>query len=368
MILYGARYFKHFDWISFLLTIVLSAIGLCFIFSATYKPEQPFSIFFKKQLIGLILAIILYLFISVLDYRACIHLCSYAYFAVIAFLIITIIKGSIGMGAQRWINLFLFRVQPSELTKLFFPFFMAYSFFEQKEVFPHKRTFFIPILIILAISVLLIMKQPDLGTALLLFFSALVLLWTAGMSHRWFLYGFTFFLITAPVSWHFLKTYQKKRVLVFLGKGTSKKERYHIEQSTIAIGSGNIFGKGFLQGTQNKLLFLPESRTDFIFSVIAEEMGLLGALAIVLLYLLFFFHLLSLISLFKDPFTQLLALGILLPLIFSTFINIAMVTGLLPIVGIPLPLISYGLSNLWVTYLGLGFISSMNMRRTYINC
>lgn len=368
MIFDGRRYFKHFDWISFCLTAFLTLIGLCFIFSATYKPEQPFSLFFQKQAFGICAAFVMYLLLSMIDYRACLHVCAYACFGVIALLIITIVKGSIGMGAQRWINLFVFRLQPSELTKLFFPFFVTYYFFDQKDAFDLKKfSSFLPIFLTLAICLLLILKQPDLGTALVLLFSELVIFWYAGMKIRWFAYGFIFIIATTPLSWHFLKSYQKKRVLVFLGQGKSEKERYHIEQSKIAIGSGGLFGKGFLQGTQNKLLFLPESRTDFIFSVVAEEMGLCGALTLLFLYVFLFLHLLATISLLKDPFARLLALGILMPIVFSALINICMVTGLLPIVGIPLPLVSYGLSNLWVTYLGLGFISSITMRRFYVD-
>src|SRR5262249_43323956 len=153
----------------------------------------------------------LYFIVSIIDYRACLHLCSYACFGVIGLLVFTIIKGSIGMGAQRWINLFLFKLQPSELTKLFFPFFVTYYFFDQKDTAPPTTRSFIPIMFTLAICLFLIIKQPDLGTALVLLFSQLVIFWCAGLKSRWFLYGFLFILATAPISWHFLKPYQKKR-------------------------------------------------------------------------------------------------------------------------------------------------------------
>ena len=152
---------------------------------------------------------------------------------------------------------------------------------------------------------------------------------------------------------------------MFLGYGDSKKERYQIEQSQIAIGSGGITGKGLLKGTQNKLQFLPESRTDFIFSVIAEETGFLGAMLILILFAILFFQCAWIIVTIKSPFVQLLALGLVLPIIISTFINIGMVMGLVPAVGIPLPFISYGLSNLWVNFASLGWFNAIAIRRFY---
>ncbi len=193
-------------------------------------------------------------------------------------------------------------------------------------------------------------------------FAGLLLLWLSGLSGRFFLWSAIILVVTAPLSWHVLKPYQKKRVLVFLGQGESTKERYHIEQSKIAIGSGGLLGKGFLKGTQNKLMFLPESRTDFIFSVICEEVGFVGACALVLLYLLFFVRLLLITAWISHPLIKLLAFGFTIHIVISCFINIAMVTGLLPIVGIPLPLVSYGLSNLWITCASLGWFNNIVMQ------
>lgn len=365
MYLIDRRYFRYFDWISFFLVIILTCIGLFFVFSATYRPEQPFSIFFKKQAFGIISGFIIYFICSAIDFRALMRWGYFAYFVLIGLLIFTIIKGSIGMGAQRWVDLGLFKIQPSELTKLLFPAYASYYFYTEKDTLSFSFNQFLPVLGILCISFILIRKQPDLGTALVLLFSGLILIWFAGMSKKFFLYGMVFILITAPVSWHMLKQYQKQRVLVFLGQGDSKKERYQIEQSQIAIGSGGLIGKGLLQGTQNKLQFLPESRTDFIFSVIAEETGLLGALFIIFLFTILFLQLLWIVLSIKSPFVQLLALGLILPIIISTLINIGMVTGLMPIVGIPLPFISYGLCNLWVNFASLGWFNAIAIRRFY---
>jgi rod shape determining protein RodA len=215
----------------------------------------------------------------------------------------------------------------------------------------------------LAFSFVLIVKQPDLGTALILLFTGFTMLWMANISPKFFLYGGLLVLLTAPLSWHFLKPYQRNRIFVFLGYGDVKKERYQIEQSKIAIGSGGLWGKGFLQGTQNKLQFLPESRTDFIFSVIAEEMGFLGTLFLLLLYALLFLRFFMLIGELPSLTMQLFALGIVAHIIISAIINIGMVIDLLPVVGIPLPLVSYGVSNLWITFASLGIFNGITSRR-----
>lgn len=286
------RFFRYFDWISFFMMIFLSIIGLLFVFSATYRPEQHYSIFFKKQMLGIAGGIIIYLICSAIDYRMLMQWGYVVYCAVLALLLFTLFKGSIGMGGQRWINVGFFKAQPSELAKVLFPLFAVYYLYSRKESFTFKISEFLPLIAVLLISALLIVKQPDLGTAILVLLSGALLLWLAALSKQFFLYSMLAFLITAPVSWHFLKSYQQKRVLVFLGQGERNKERYQIEQSKIAIGSGGLLGKGFLKGTQNKLQFLPESRTDFIFSVISEEVGFIGAFALIIFFLIFFGRLL----------------------------------------------------------------------------
>jgi len=357
------KFFKKLDWVSLFIILSIAFLGLIFIFSATYKSHAPYSIFFKKQLFGILSGIIIYLFFSTIDHRQLIRFGYFLYFVIIGFLIFTIIKGTIGMGAKRWIHLFFFRWQPSELAKLLFPAFVTYFLLTQKENFNFSFRDFLPILGMLGISTLLILKQPDLGTALILLFSGIMLIWLAGINNKFFKYGMLIFLILAPLSWKMLKPYQKRRVSVFLGYGESKKERYQIEQSQISIGSGGLRGKGFLQGTQNRLLFLPESRTDFIFSVICEELGFAGALVIIILYLLLFLRLFSIIMKIHSPFIQLFAVGTILHVFLSAIINMFMVTGLLPIVGIPLPLMSYGLSNLWTTFISLACLNSIKIQK-----
>lgn len=366
MLLIDRRYLRYFDWLSFFITIFLCGIGLVFVFSATYNEETPYSLFFKKQFFGIVSGFIIYFFFCFSDYRTLYRWGYFLYFFIIALLAFTLIKGSIGMGAQRWINLFFFKFQPSELAKLFLPAFITYHCFIE-DSFPQLtlRQFW-PMILTIVISFILIRKQPDLGTALIILFSGLLLLWFVGLPKRFYACAFLIIVVTAPLSWHFLKDYQKKRIAVFLGYGDEYKERYQIEQSKIAIGSGGVLGKGFLCGTQNKLQFLPESRTDFIFSVIAEEYGFRGVLLLIFLFSLLFSRLFYIITTIKNCYAQLLAVGLIIHLLLSILINICMVIGLLPIVGIPLPLISYGITHLWIALASLGWFNGIAMRRFYI--
>jgi len=362
MLVLNKRFLRNFDWFSFFVIVTIASLGLLFVFSATYKPTRPFSLFFKKQLFGIISGIFLYIFFSMVDHRQLMRFGYFLYFLVIASLTFTLIKGSVGMGAQRWINLMFFKVQPSELAKLLLPAFIAYFLKTKKDQSLVTFRNFIPILLILSISFLLILKQPDLGTALILLFSGLVLLWLAGIGKIFFLSILILSAIGTPCYWKMLKPYQKKRLEVFFGYGTNRKERYQIEQSQISIGSGGLVGKGILKGTQNKLFFLPESRTDFIFSVICEEWGFLGAISILFLYMILFLRLLAIAARLHCQFLQIFAVGLILHIIISAIINIFMVTGLLPTVGIPLPLMSYGLSNLWTTFISLGCFNSIKIQ------
>jgi len=356
------RYFFSFDWISFALTLALTLIGLLFVYSSTTTVGVPYSIYFKKQVLGIATGLVIYLFFCFKDYRALCRFGYFAFFTVMLLLVYTLIKGKIGMGAQRWIDIKIFRFQPSEITKLFFPAFFTYFLYTENDVPVYKFSNFIPLLGTLFLSSLLILKQPDLGTAIVFFSSGLCMLWLAGIGKTFFRIFILCCIIGAPLGWYFLKPYQKQRILVFTGAGDARKERYQIEQSIIAIGSGGIFGKGFTQGTQNQLLFLPESRTDLIFSVLCEEWGFIGALLLLTVYCMLFLRILYRILYVPTFFAQLLALGLLLPISISAGINVAMVCGLLPIVGVPLPLISYGITSLWMTFASLGWIQGITRK------
>lgn len=348
------------DWFTLSCISLFSLFSLLFIYSSTTTPDIPYSIFLKKQIFGIVMGYCLFLIFFISDHRTLSRLAYFIYYIVVLLLVYTLIKGKIGMGAQRWIDLKLFRFQPSEVAKLFFPGFFSFFLFTEKDVPLYSFQTFIPLLGILAGSALLILKQPDLGTAIVFGAGGLLLLWCAGIGKKFFQLGLICAVLSAPLLWTYgLKSYQKQRVLVFLGAGSLLKERYHIEQSKIAIGSGGMSGKGFKKGTQNQFDFLPESRTDFIFSVICEELGFIGACFILLLYVLLFLHLLYKIYYIPFFFAQLQALGLLLPLMLSASINIGMVCGLLPIVGIPLPFISYGITATWIHFAALGWIENI---------
>jgi len=358
---HSRRYFRSFDWISVGIVVILSIIGLLFVCSTTYQPDRPYSLFFKKQLFGIISGYILCLITCSIDYRRLQRWGYFLFIVTIGLLVFTTIRGTIGLGARRWIYLWHFGFQPSELIKLFFPAFFTYYLRDEQESYLRARII-LPLISMVGISILLIRSQPDLGTAIVITLSSSILFYAIGIPSKIFIITALTFLCSFPIVWKHLKPYQQQRILVFLGQGDSRKERYQIEQSCIAIGSGGLFGKGLLNGTQNILQFLPESRTDFIFSIICEEWGFIGALGILLLYLILFIRLLMHIYFMHDPCLQMLSLGLIIHIIISTVINIGMVTGLLPIVGIPLPFMSYGITNLWISFMSLGFFMGILMQ------
>lgn len=337
---------------------------MCFVFSTTYQPAQPYSIFFRKQLMGTLIGYAIFILFCSIDYHRLQRWGYFLYGIAVLALIFTIIKGKMGLGARRWISLGIFTVQPSEIIKLLFPAFFSYYLLGTQD-----RTLktFAPILGVFALTTLLVRQQPDLGTAIIIGIAGLTLLYHANIDRRFFYVLFISAGVMAPVIWKCLKPYQQQRVMVFLGSGDSQKERYQIEQAQIAIGSGGLWGKGFLQGTQNMLQFLPESRTDFIFAIIGEELGFFGTMCVVALYLILFLRMLAIIRSIQDPNAQTLALGLVIPIIASTIINIGMVLQLLPVVGIPLPFMSYGLTHSWITFASMGWFNSIAMRRSYHN-
>jgi len=368
MAIIDRRYLNCFDWTSFFLIAGIASLGLIFVFSATYKLDLPYSIFFKKQLLGIISGFGIYLLCCLIDYRRAILWGYTGYIAIIVLLVLTMLKGSVGgWGGQRWIDIAFIRIQPSELAKFFYPAFVTYFCCIKKDLIDGTIKDYLPLLIPLFITSLLVLKQPDLGTAIVLMTSGLAMLWLAGLSNKFFLYGFCFCLLATPLLWATLKPFQKQRIAVYLGSGTTTKERYQIEQARIAIGSGGLTGKGFLQGTQNCFHFIPAGRTDFIFAVLCEEMGFMGALLLIVLYLLLFMRLCWIIQTLRPREPRLFAAGLMLPILISAIINIGMVLGLLPIVGIPLPLMSYGISQTWTTFASLGLFNSVAIRRIYIN-
>jgi rod shape determining protein RodA len=364
------RYFRYFDWISFLLLVALVSLGLLFVYSATYKPDLPLSLFFKKQLAGAIAGFGIYFLFCMFDIKRISRWGLAAFGVTLMFLIYSFVGGMIAMGAKRWVSLFFFRFQPSELAKLFLPVFIA-SYFTELETPKYTLQYTMPFknfllpLGVLFFTFVLILKQPDLGTALLVLLSGFVLLWFIGIPPAFFITLGLVGILSAPILWKVLKPYQQNRILVLFGYGDMRKERYQVEQSKIAIGSGGVLGKGLLQGTQNKFDFLPEDHTDFIFSVVCEELGFIGAFFIMSLYTALFARLMYGLLQVQNFFEQIVGLGLLVHVMISTFVNMGMVMGMLPTVGIPLPLFSYGVTNLWINLASLGWLHNILIRRFY---
>lgn len=276
-----------------------------------------------------------------------------------------LIMGQIGKGAQRWLDLGFFRFQPSEMIKITTPMMISW-YLAGHSIPPKAKQLFIASILIL-VPTLLIAKQPDLGTAILVASSGAGVLFFAGLSWWFILAIIASFAALTPIIWHFMHGYQRDRVLTFLNPEADPLGRgYHIIQSKIAIGSGGIYGKGWLGSTQSELDFLPESSTDFIFAVFAEEFGLVGCLGLLILYLLIIARCLYIASQAQDTYSRLLASSLAFTFFVYVFVNIGMVIGILPVVGVPLPLISYGGTSIVTLLSGFGILMSIHTHKKFM--
>lgn len=270
--------------------------------------------------------------------------------------------GHEGKGAQRWLDLGVFRFQPSEIIKLAVPILVA-AFLAERPLPPSALRLIVS-LVMIGLPAFLIAKQPDLGTAILIASSGLIVLFLSGISWKIIFSFVGTCAAAAPVLWYFMHDYQRRRVFTFLNPESDPLGAgYHIIQSKIAIGSGGLFGQGWLQGTQSHLEFLPERSTDFIFAVIAEEFGLAGTVLLLCLYLLIAGRGLYIASQAQTSFARLLAGSISITFLVYVFVNVGMVTGLLPVVGVPLPLISYGGTSMVTLLAGFGILMSIHTHR-----
>ncbi len=282
-------------------------------------------------------------------------------------LIVVLFLGKTTMGAQRWINLGILSFQPSEVFKLIF--IIAVSTYLSNRGEPIIKSMPIKGIIIFAvIPALLIIKQPDLGTSLLIMFLFVILFVTKGLSKRIIVLALVIGLISIPfighVSWNTLKDYQKNRIIAFLDPDIDPSGiGYHINQSKITIGSGGIYGKGYLKGTQGALKFLPEKHTDFIFSIFAEEKGFIGSIFLISLYMFLFLRGINTAMLAKDEFGRLVATGITAMFFIYFFVNICMTLGMMPVVGVPMPFMSYGGTALLSNFIAVGILINIRMRR-----
>ncbi|MDX8126036.1 rod shape-determining protein RodA [Methylomonas sp. BW4-1] len=288
---------------------------------------------------------------------------SVALFSICVLLLLAVaVMGQISMGAQRWLDLGFFRFQPSEFTKISAP--MMVAWYLSERALPPKPKHVLGAATLLIVPVLLIAKQPDLGTSLLVASSGAAVLFFAGLSW-WFMLGIVALLASlTPVLWHFMRDYQRNRVLTFMNpEADPMGAGYHIIQSKIAIGSGGINGKGWLGSSQAELDFLPESSTDFIFAVFAEEFGLFGCVGLLVLYLLVISRCFYIAVQAQDTYSRLLAGSLAFTFFVYVFVNIGMVIGVLPVVGVPLPLISYGGTSMVTLMAGFGILMSIHTHR-----
>lgn len=360
LLFFDRRLLVRFDWVLFFLVLSIAAVGICNLYSA----GGPESVFFKKQIRWFLLGAVFLLIGAFLNYSHIEQYCYFFYFFSLFLLILVLFHGPVLSGSRRWLSFGVFTFQPSELMKLALVMVLAKCFHKKNPVGGHTlRSLFIPFLFVF-IPFSLIYLEPDLGTALLLFLVFFSLVFFVKINPRSFLIFLFSFFSLFPLSWNFLKPYQKERVLGFLAPDSDPLGRgYQVIQSKIAIGSGRFWGKGFLQGTQSRLDFVPEKDTDFVFSVFCEEWGFLGAGFLLFLYLLLFVRLFSIVSRAKNSFGVILGTGLAVLFFLQFTINLGMVLGLLPTVGIPLPLFSYGGSSLVVNMFLVGIVISIHIQR-----
>jgi rod shape determining protein RodA len=288
-----------------------------------------------------------------------------AYLVGLILLVIVAFAGDIGKGAQRWLDLGVIRFQPSEIMKLAVP--MMCAWYMHQRPLPPSFKDIAAIFLIVAVPVALIAEQPDLGTALLVAAAGMIVLVMGGLSLPYLLGGIAIMGAAIPVAWHFLHDYQRQRVLTLLDpQSDALGAGYHIIQSQIAIGSGGVFGKGWMNGSQAQLEFLPERSTDFIFAVIGEELGLLGLIALLIGYLFIVGRGTYMALQCRDEFARLLAGSIALTFFVYACVNAGMVMGLLPVVGVPLPLVSYGGTSFVTLMAGFGILMSLHSSRKLV--
>lgn len=359
------RLIQNFDWVLLLLLLLLAGTSILNLYSATYAIRDVGGArIFLKQVYWFLIGFSVFLMMITFNYYSLERLAYPAYFFTVALLIIVLMVGKVTSGSQRWLSLGPVAFQPSELAKISMVLVLAKFFNDRGGSEGYRlRDLWQPFILII-IPCGLILKEPDLGTSLFLGVASLSIILIVKVNWKSLLIFMGGCFLAAPVIWLGLKDYQQKRIFTFLRPDTDPLGAgYHINQSKIAIGSGQFWGKGYLQGTQTRLHFLPEQHTDFAFSVLAEEWGLAGVTVLLLLYLFLILWGLNIAKGSKDRFGAIIAVGIVAIVFWQVVINVGMVTGLLPVVGIPLLLFSYGGSSLISTMAAMGLLMNISMRR-----
>jgi rod shape determining protein RodA len=363
--MFDRRIVQNFDWLLLALVLAIVAMGLVNLYSAGYNrtPEGATPVYIK-QMYWLVVGLSIMFFTLFYDYRHYAKVAYPFYLLTIILLIGVMVAGKMVSGSRRWLALGPLTFQPSEFAKLAIILVLARYFHKRPQTAPLTLKDLLAPLAIVLVPALIIIKQPDLGSGLLVITVAGVLILFAGVHWRTLMLGGLGLVLAAPAAWPFLKDYQRQRILTFLDPGKDPLGAgYHMIQSKIAVGSGQFWGKGFLQGTQSQLYFLPEQHTDFVFSVFAEEWGFVGSALLLLCYTGLILWGLQIARTCKDRFGQFLAVGVTALIFWQVFINLCMVTGLMPVVGIPLPLLSYGGSSLVTTMFALGILLNIRRRR-----
>ncbi len=351
---------KKFEFLLVLSALALLVIGVMAVYSATYTRTTSF---YQKQIIFSIVGIILFCVFSSIDYRIYSKYSKLIYIFNVLFLLSVFFLGSVRYGAQRWIVVGPINIQPSELAKLFVVLtFSDLLIRNYQDTFRGFKDLIFTVLHIIPIF-LLVAAQPDLGTGVVILFTYIVLIFMNGIDYKTFFTTGVIGVACMPLVYFFaLRPYQRQRVITFLNpEADLLGSGWNIIQSKIAVGSGQMFGKGYLEGTQDKLRFLPESQTDFIFAVISEEFGFVGSLTIISLYLVLIFTILKIGQKTEDRYGQLICYGIASIIFFHTLVNIGMVIGVMPAKGLPLLLLSYGGSSLLFVFIMLGIVQSVKI-------
>lgn len=358
---------KRIDWNLVLIVLALNLVGLINLYSATHGPQSDtMAPLFRNQFIWLIGGWTIFFTVTLIDYLIVLRV-AYLIYALNALAILWVtVFGDVALGAQRWIDFGIFKYQPSETMKMAMIMVLAKTL-HQRSVDGDGmgfRDLLLP-LTLLALPFALIVEQPDLGTAMMVAAISGTMIFFMRIRRRILVAGLVSVAVAIPVAWNYgLREYQRNRVINFLQPGNDPRGTgYNSIQSRIAVGSGQMFGKGFRKGTQSQLEFLPERHTDFIYSVLSEEHGFFGSMLTLILFCGLFFVLIRIAATARDKFGALLVVGVLSYVFWHMFVNIGMVIGLLPIVGVPLPLLSYGGSSMLTTMLGLGLASAVAYRR-----
>ena len=356
---------RDFDAVLLGIVFLIVALGLVSIHSATQAKNLPFAeSYILRQLNWLAIGLVLLFMAVKISYQKFVDFSYFLYGVNIILLVMVLVLGHARLGAQRWFTIGAFAFQPSEFMKLSFILALSNYVGQRKDAMQDLKSLVVPCAL-LGVPFVLVLLQPDLGTALLMLPVFFAILIAGGARIKYMAWMALVGLAGVPFFWHFLRGYQKQRLLVFLNPNVDPLGAgYTIIQSKIAVGSGGLWGKGWLAGTQNQLNFLPERHTDFIFSVIGEEWGFIGAILLVFLYFIIVQKAFTIASLTSDRLGKLIVTGIGVLLGFQVIINIGMTIGLMPVVGIPLPLVSYGGSSLMATLVAIGLLLNVFMRRS----